>query len=319
MTSDSYSNPQEPISHIEARIFKPFLEKYMENEVPTLPDAEKFYARQGAMKIVRSEDLGTTAARDRVDLREKIIELVEKYDPAPLLVKLNTTFDNTFVMDKRYTRRDPGAIRELVYYSWNELGKRIRKFYEEAVKDVDKEMQENLRQYGWTMGDYYGAIYAGMPANQITQDEIKENLKRLSSFEQDALNKITELQRASLERVDDALYREFGIRTRTNFSKSEKDEDLKNKNKRWLRGSYNTTAERRRKDEIMAGKLLHPISYLNRYCVEELGRIFRKESRQAHLIDPITYFRKFHPEMMSLSFADNNMLADNEDMKDYAL
>lgn len=158
-----------------------------------------------------------------------------------------------------------------------------------------------------------------MPANQITQDEIKENLKRLSRYEQDAVNKITELQRAGLNRVDDALYYEFGIRTRINFTESEKDENLKNKNKRWLRGSYNTTAERRRRDEIMGGKLLHPISYLNRYCVEEVGRIFRKESHQATMIDPITYFRKFHPEMMKLSFADNNMLSDNEDMKDYAL
>lgn len=50
-------------------------------------------------------------------------------------------------------------------------------------------------------------LLEGKPANQITPKEIKENLKRLSQFEQDAIQKITDLQQAGFDRIDEEMFR----------------------------------------------------------------------------------------------------------------
>lgn len=271
------------------------------------------------MKLVGSKDLGLLVVADRHELKGKIIELLAQHQPAPLLVKLNTTLDNTFIMDKRYRRRDPDAIQEMIYYSYDELGKKISKLFQERTKDVDKDMEQSLAKYGWTMGDYYAAIYAGMPANQITREERQANLKRLSPYEQDAILKIKDVQRAGLNRIAEEMFQELGIKVKATFDEDEVEEARRNQRKGWLRGSYNTTAERKKRDEIEAGRLMHPISYANRYCVQEMGRIIRREGDSWLLTDPIDYLRKFHPEMMKSSFAASNMLADNEDERDYAL
>jgi hypothetical protein len=269
------------------------------------------------MKAVGSQDLGTITAADRNELGGKIIELIAQHQPAPLLVKLNTTFDNTYIVDRRYRRQDPAAIEELVYFTYDKTGKQIRKFFEEQVKEVDKEMQHNLEQYGLTMGDYYYALYAGMPANQITRAEIKENLKMLSPFEYNAVQKITDLQQAGFDRIDEKMFREFGIRVKMTFDEKEQEEQRQNIHKRWRHSVYNTTAERKKRDEIESGKPTHPLSYRNRFCILELGRIIRKGGISAHLIDPLDYFRKFHPEVMVMGGVDNNILSDNEDERDY--
>jgi hypothetical protein len=317
LTAEKNSSSK-PNPSIEARIFKPILEKY--DDISALPRIEQHYARYGAMKLVGSEDLGLLVAADRHELGEKIIELLGRHQPAPLLVKLNTTLDNTFIIDKRYRRGDPDAIQEMIYYSYNELGKKISKFFQERTRDVDKEMEQNLAKYGWTMGDYYSALYAGMPANQITREELQANLKRLSPYEQEAIQKIKDVQREGLNRIAEEMFREFGIKVKTTFDEDEVEEARKNQRKVWLRGSYNTTAERKKREEIEAGKLMHPISYANRYCVQEMGRIIRRDRDSWLLADPIDYLRKFHPEMMmTLSFAVSNMLAGNEDERDYAV
>jgi hypothetical protein len=103
------------------------------------------------------------------------------------------------------------------------------------------------------------------------------------------------------------------------FDEKKQEENRRNMHKRWLRSVYNTTAERKKRDEIESGKPMHPLSYRNRYCIQELCRIIRKERVGARLIDPIDYFRKLHPEMMLMGGADNNILSDNEDEQDYLL
>ncbi|WP_148700594.1 hypothetical protein [Candidatus Nitrososphaera evergladensis] len=320
LPSPSSSPPEKPDPSIKARIFKPILEKYAQDEISTLLQNEQFHAMRGALKVVGSEDLGQITAADRNELEARIKELIERHQPAPLLIKLDaTTLDNTYIIDKRYRHQDPEAIGEIVYFSYDERGKKISKFYGDEVKEANKEMQQNLAMHGWTMGDYYYALYAGMPANKITRNEIKENLKRLEPFEQDAIQKIRDLQQASFNRIGEKIFRVFGIRVKTTFDEKDEEEFRRNGNKRWLRSVYNTAAERKKKDEINAGRPMHLVSYLNRYCVHEMGRIIRKERDNRLSGDPVDYFRKFHPEMMTLSFADNNMLGDNEDEQDYAL
>lgn len=144
-------------SIIEATMYLPVTEPYMEQELAAMTEREREDIKRGLKssykKMLGEKMVAHVATEDREEVRKKAVELCLKYHPRPIIIRLNTTLNRTFLLNRKYSYHDPNAICETIVFTY---GGQAKEMMEEAVnkqweirrreEEAEKEEQHNIQQ-----------------------------------------------------------------------------------------------------------------------------------------------------------------------------
>lgn len=126
---------------IDAKVYRVIAEPYSEQELARMDSTKARMIRfDGLEKIVQEQQIADVHTPDRDELKSRVVELCLQYVPYPVIVKLggsnNNTLNRTFIVDRRYSGRDPEALWENIIFGYSQRGKEILKFVYDKVFDI---------------------------------------------------------------------------------------------------------------------------------------------------------------------------------------
>lgn len=269
---------------IEARVFVPVARPYTKQELAEMsPDQASIIKLDKRQKVVREDHIATMDTDNRQELKSKVLDLLIRYQPNPILIKLNTTLGRTFLIDTIYDHDGNNEpIVEDVYFTYNNKGKEIQEFIESKLAVTREQIDKALAEIGWRLDDYVHAITGGKTYHDdLTDQEIENNLKLLHPHERSTIKQIMDSHKNTFQKLYAEIAEKFGINKE--FRKEEQFyRDFE---------PYTTVA---RSIELRQRPL--DINTVLLDFVEERGRIITRNSQRS-VIDRVQWFKEFHPEM----------------------
>lgn len=133
---------------IEARIYKPITESFLEDEIRLMSrhkaDQVRAYDTQ---KVIGEEMIAEFKFDSDLDIRNQILSLRQHFDSYPVLVKLNnTTLNRTFIVDHMIDINDTKATYERVFCVVPEIAKKVRASMDEKSERHRQELRAALEK-----------------------------------------------------------------------------------------------------------------------------------------------------------------------------
>jgi hypothetical protein len=278
---------------IGTRVFVPVARPYTKQELAEMsPDQASIIKLDKRQKVVREDHIATIDTDNRQELKSKVLDLIIRCQPNPILIKLNTTLDRTFLVDTIYDHDGNEPIVEDVYFTYNGKGKEIQEFIESKLAVSREQIDKALAEIGWRLDDYAHAITGGKTYHDdVTDQEIENNLKLLHPHERSTIKQIMDIHRNTFQKLYAEIAEKFGINKK--FRKEER-----------LYRDFEPYATVARSIELRQRPL--DINTVLLDFVEERGRIITRNSPRS-VIDNMQWVKEFHPEMAArdVSVADN--------------
>lgn len=206
------------IKLIRAKIYVPITEPYTDQELAAVTPYDREAIKRGLKqpyKIVGEELIAELATEDREVVRKKAVELCLKYHPKPISLRLSTNLNRTFLLNRRYSRRDPNALCESIIFTYGGKAK-------EMMEDILEKQWEKRRQE---------EEQKQQSSSKVRELDVNEMLQRM--------RRESKGQELSLD-----LDRKLGVRLTSNAGDVEEDESY------FMSTPYITLAEVPKREEF---------------------------------------------------------------------
>lgn len=284
---------------IEAKIYVPVARPYSKQELAQMPPDEAGIIKSGnRQKVVKENHIAIIRTDNRQELKSKVQDLCIRYQPNPILIKLNTTLGRTFLVDATSSNDNNLLLVEDVYFTYNKKGKAIQEFIESKLEVSRGQIEKALAEIGWRLEDYVHAVSAGKAYHdEPTDQDVENNLKLLHPHERSIVKQVWESHKNTIPNLYAEIAERFGIRKQ--FRQEEgfyRDFE-----------PYTTVA---RSIELREQPLDLNTVLLD--FVEERGRIITRNGRRT-VVDHVRWLMEFHPEMMA-----KDVNVTNNDTSDFS-
>jgi hypothetical protein len=231
---------------IEAKIFVPITEPNTEGELAAMTTYDRELIKRGlkqSYKVTGEELVAQLTTEDREEVRKKAVELCLKYHPKPLSVRLNTNLNRTFLLNRKYSRRDPNALCESIAFIYGGKAK-------EMIEDMLEKQWEKRRQEE----EQQNQQQSSSKIAELDEKEIHQHMR-------------TEIKRHELNQDLDRI---SGVRLAQSADDIEEDESY------FMSTPYITLAEVRRRDEIEGRYDENNITKIAFDNIVEFGRFLQR-------------------------------------------